>query len=873
MKKLLVLFCTLVMTLLPSFADDYSTFKLDNGQNVIIKEVHDNPIVIIDTWINTGSINETDKNNGAAHFLEHLFFRGTKKYPAKAFDQILESKGAITNAATSKDFTHYYILIPSKYFDLALELHSDMLLNPLIPRKELEKERKVVLEEISKNNDNPSTLLFKNLNGILYQEHPYKREVIGTKEVIETITREEILDFYNTWYTPSNMTTVIIGDIDTVSALEKVKKSFADNKNSQAKQIKHVYKMDKKPPKQTEIQNDFKVDNGYMLIGFKGVNAANKKDAYTLDLLATILGDGKTSRLYRDIKEQKQLAYTIGAGHSSFKDDSVFFISANFAPENVTKLKSAIFQEINKLKQYNIEADEIQKAKNIIERDTYYSRESVSNIANEIGYTMILTGDPKYYANYVENIKKVTAQDLREAAKKYLDINYAGISILLPEKDAVKNEIPVNQVKSAPAKLISQNKNISKYELSNGSALILNKNNTNDIIAIDIEIKGGYFTENIPGLGTVTADALLKGTKKYPNQELMLLLEENGIKLTAQQKADTFSIAMKFTKNETALAQEILKEIVSNAKLDSYDIEKIKTDKLYNIRQKRDNPANIAFEEFKTVMWENTAYGRTGKILERTIPKIQKNDVLNYYNSLFNPLNIVISINGNLEAQEAVNYFTNLFPPKEKASKVQLTSYAKQFLPLTANKIKKVDKDSQTTWIIAGWQTDGVLNKKDWVTLQVIDSLLGSGMSSRLFTQLRDQEGLAYQVGSSFSANMNKGAFGIYIGTNPATALKAKNGLFSEINKLKKEFVSDKELAQAKDKLLGNYILSQETNMDKAYTIGWLEASDRGYGFLDEMPELIDSVTVQDIITTANKYFSKPYVLTVVGSKSSINKI
>ena len=209
-----------------AYAADYNTFKLDNGQTVVIQEVHDNPIVIIDTWIKTGSINETDENNGVAHFLEHLFFKGTSKHPAKEFDRILESKGAVTNAATSKDFTHYYILIPSQYFELALDLHSDMLLNPLIPRKELEKERKVVTEEISKNNDKPTTVLYRNMIKGFYTAHPYKRDVIGTKEVIETISREQILDFYNNWYTPQNMTTVIIGDIDTQKALELVKTKF-----------------------------------------------------------------------------------------------------------------------------------------------------------------------------------------------------------------------------------------------------------------------------------------------------------------------------------------------------------------------------------------------------------------------------------------------------------------------------------------------------------------------------------------------------------------------------------------------------------------------------------------------------------------------
>src|SRR5574344_1741351 len=174
MKKIfliiLVLLCTEIV-----YATDFQVFKLDNGQKVIIKEVKENPIVIIDTWIKTGSINETDENNGVAHFLEHMFFKGTQKYPLGEFDKQLESKGALTNAATSKDFTHYYIKIPSKFFDLALDLHADMLLNPLVPRKEMEKERKVVMEEIAKDQNNPNEKVYDNLNDMLYTDRKSTR--------------------------------------------------------------------------------------------------------------------------------------------------------------------------------------------------------------------------------------------------------------------------------------------------------------------------------------------------------------------------------------------------------------------------------------------------------------------------------------------------------------------------------------------------------------------------------------------------------------------------------------------------------------------------------------------------------------------------
>ena len=431
MRKI-ILVAAIVFIGLVSCAADYSDYKLDNGQTVIIKEVHDNPIVIIDTWIKTGSINETDENNGVAHFLEHLFFKGTSNHPAKEFDQILESKGAVTNAATSKDFTHYYILIPSQYFELALDLHSDMLLNPLVPRKELEKERKVVIEEISKNNDKPSTTLYRNMIKGFYNTHPYKMDVIGTKEVIETISREQILDFYNKWYTPENMTTVIIGDVDTQKALASVKSKFNKPVNNTEKKEKPVYKLDKKPSSQIENKANLKVETGSILIGFKGCHPMTNKDSYALDVLATILGDGKTSRLYKSLKEQKQLVHSISASHSSMKDDSIFYISASYKTEDLEYLKKAIFEEIEKLYDNEISADEIQKAKNIIERDTFYSRESVSNIASEIGYTVTLTDNIDYYKNYLENINKVTAKDIKRVINNYLDKDSAVISIVSP---------------------------------------------------------------------------------------------------------------------------------------------------------------------------------------------------------------------------------------------------------------------------------------------------------------------------------------------------------------------------------------------------------------------------------------------------------
>ena len=278
MRKFLIVFCTLLLGSVV-FASEVSVHNLDNGQTVIIKEVRSNPIVTLDTWIKTGSVNEDDKNNGVSHFLEHLFFKGSTNRAPGEFDKILESKGAITNAATSKDFTHYYVTIPSNYFELAMELHADMLLNPLVPRKELEKERKVVIEEIAKDETNPRNVLYENLVSMLYTTHPYKRKVIGTRDIISTIPRDEILEYYNKFYAPANMITVIVGDVDTEKALELVKKSF----NKEAKKVSNAtFEAEKPLTKQARKVSNLSAQSGYMMIGFRGVKITNN-DSYALD--------------------------------------------------------------------------------------------------------------------------------------------------------------------------------------------------------------------------------------------------------------------------------------------------------------------------------------------------------------------------------------------------------------------------------------------------------------------------------------------------------------------------------------------------------------------------------------------------------------
>lgn len=856
MRRIIILLCVFIIGNI-GFSADYKTFELDNGQTVIIEEVHTNPIVTIDTWVKTGSINEDEKNNGVSHFLEHLFFKGTTNHAPGEFDKILESKGAVNNAATSKDFTHYYITIPSKNFDLALEMHADMLQNPLIPRKELEKERKVVLEEIAKDLNSPSTKVYNNLIEMMYINHPYKRKVIGTSNIIENITREEILDYFNTYYAPSNMVTIIVGDINTEETLQKVKDAF----NAEYKKVpQNKYYKEKQLPSLLRKVDYTQTNSGYMLIGFRGVKITDK-DSYALDVLSTILGDGRSSILYQNIKDKKQLAFSISASNSTFKDDGIFYISANFIPENYEKLEQEIFFEIAQLQKNGVTPEQVKLAQNIIERDTYYARESISNIAQEIGYTMVTTNDIKFYENYLDNIKKVTQNDIKRVANKYLGVNKAAISVILPEQNKevkISNKKPLD----TQAQLVSENNETQKYKLSNGADLLLSPNTTNDIIAISIFAKGGEFTEKIPGTGKLTASAMMKGTKNYSSAELSKVMEDNGIKIVPSSKADTFQITLLTTKQQYNKTLELLNEIVNNASFNDYEIEKIRAEKINSIKKNRDLPLQRAIEEYNTLIYKGSVYSNSSKVLEKTYPGITQKDIIEFYNNIFEPKNIVISVNGNVDKEKTIEEMTKIFSPKHG----QVFDYTKYSIPIITNPriSTQIDKNTKTDWIFLAWQTDGLTNMKDYAALQVIDSLLGSGMSSRLFKNLRDQEGLAYQLGSSFNPNMRRGSFVVYIGTNPQTLECSKTKLFEEINRLKNEYVGTAELQEAKDKLLGQFVIAQETNLEKASSLGWFEVTGRGYEFKKQYENLINSVTESDIIEVANKYFNNNYVLSIV---------
>lgn len=833
-----ILVLILSLFLLNYKKSDISIYRLRNGQTVVIKEVKGNPIFTIDTWGKTGSIDENDANNGVAHFLEHLFFKGTKNRKQGEFEKALDSYGADYNAATSMDYTHFYITAPKDKFDQVLDFHSDMLLNMNIPKESLDRERKVVQEEIRRSMDNPDSKVFSNLDKLLYKQHPYRRDVIGTEQIIQNIPRQEIIDFYNNNYTPENIITVVVGDVNKDEVIKKIEKKFSQKKHKKTQRQKHP-----KEPKIKQQRESIEKGNyttGYMLIGFRGVDIRNKRDNVALDVTAEILGDGKTSRLYKKIKDELNLADSISSSHISMKEDSVFVIRANFKPENYDLLKRAIFKEIQRLD--NVSDEELERAKTKLKKTHMYSNESVEDIAQEIGYNMVVAGNLDYYENYDKNVDNITTNDIKRVVKDYLQPSQAAISVLLPQ-NAVISTLQREKYK-----------NITKTSFGNGLVLINEGGRKNDIVSLNIFVKGGAFAENIPGTSNLLATMLLKGTKTKTEDELSKEIEDLGIILHPSASSEYFKISLQCTTEDFEQAFEILKDVFMNPVFANDKLAITKQNMLQSIRQSRDLPASRAFESFNTLFYKGNPYGYTGEVLEKTIPFVKKEDLETYHTKYFNPANMIVSVSGNIDTEDLIDkmsYFQNNDRAvKFDMKKIQATKVSPDF------KFQKIPSPVNTAWLIRGWKVPGIRNRKEHASLRLVSAILGEGMSSRLFSNLREKEGLAYEISSVYPAKIADSALVIYIGTAPNNFVKAMQGFDREIKRIKTEKISETELESAKNRVIGTYLLSQETNDERANYLGWWEITGEGYKFIEEYPDIIKKVSVDDIIKASKKYLN-----------------
>lgn len=405
--------------------------KLDNGLTVIHQAIPATPVAVVDVWVRAGAIAEPLEWLGMAHFLEHMIFKGTHRIPPGLFDQVIEARGGMTNAATSHDYAHYFIVTSADHLSETLPYLAEILLNARIPDDEFDRERNVVLEEIRQAYDDPDWIGLQTLNEMVYQRHPYGRPVLGTESILHQRSPEEMRCFHQTHYQPENMTVVVVGGVEWSTALELVTQAFSTFADRQSCPLNSI---EAEPPI-TEIRRKTirlpRLEQARLLMAWQGPGVDQIQNAYGLDLLSVLLADGRSSRLVRDLREQRQLVQDIGSCFSLQRDSSLFTISAWLEPEALDTVEAIICDHLAELATIPVSEGELNRGKRLLCNDYAFSTETSGQLAGLYGYYSTIA-QPELSVTYPYQIQAFQPQGLQQLANHYLSPQHYVSTVLQP---------------------------------------------------------------------------------------------------------------------------------------------------------------------------------------------------------------------------------------------------------------------------------------------------------------------------------------------------------------------------------------------------------------------------------------------------------
>lgn len=411
--------------------------QLDNGLTIVAEQM---PIeaVNLNVWINVGSAKESNEINGMAHFLEHMVFKGTSNLKVGEFEQLIEERGAITNAATSQDYTHYYITTAPKDFAELAPLQLDVVLNPSLEDEAFEREKLVVLEEIRRSEDSPSRRTFYRSMETCFKTLPYRRPVLGPASVIENLRSQQMRDFHGAWYQPQSMTAAVVGNLPVEELIEIVTQSFDRHYNRSQQYAKNTIPLVTPEQPFTEIvrheYTDETLQQARLVMVWRVPGMEDLAETYALDILAVILGQGKVSRLFRELREEKGLVNQIGVSNMTQTHQGVFYISAALPTENIAEVEQAIAKQIRTIQTEAIAAKDIDRIRTQVANRFVFANERPSDRANLYGYYYSQLQDLAPALNYPQHIQALSAKDLQLAAQKYLDPEAYGVVVMKPAR-------------------------------------------------------------------------------------------------------------------------------------------------------------------------------------------------------------------------------------------------------------------------------------------------------------------------------------------------------------------------------------------------------------------------------------------------------
>ncbi len=825
----------------PFFSEEIDRTTLDNGLVAIVKPDTSAALVSVQAWVKTGSIHEGDfLGSGLSHYLEHMLFKGTRKRLGPEIAAEVQKHGGNMNAYTTFDRTVYYIDIPSEYFEVALDVLADAVFDATIPPDEAVGERDVILREIDMGLDDPDRTLTQTLFSTAFREHPYRYPVIGYRDVFESVTHEDLLGYYRSRYLPNNLALIVAGDVEADAARERIEHHFGGFNRRKLSPVLNPFEPEQVARRDADLYRDVNVSRCTLAFKIPGLF---HRDAPGLDILAAVLGNGKSSVLWKRLRDGKQLVHEIDAMTWKPGGGGLLGISFTADPDKRERASEAVLETIESTLRDGLDDGAVNKAVRQALVSEINVRKTVSGQASRLGVAEVVAGDIGFSRAYFRRLADVSAGELGELGRHYLQPGKMTAVSLNPEsaRPAARKG---KHGQAAPVAF-------EEETFANGARLLFHHNAKLPNVHVRLICLGGgsYESPEKRGVTALLAALMTRDTEKRSAEEVSEEIESVGGAFSEFCGNNTFGVSLEFLPDDFDIALDLLDQAVCHPVFQEDTFRREKAAQLSSLKEELDEILFYGMKRLRERFFGDHPLCIEESGTTETIPAIGLGDLVAQYRRLVVPANLVLSVAGDLADSKVVDELRAFLKSLPSAP---FERGASEFGgPPEPGGFSESLRRQQAV-VLQGFPDCGVADET-FPAGEVLDELF-SGMSSRLFERVREELGLAYYVGSGRVSGIHEGMFFLYAGTHPEKAGEVTREMDAEIRRVREGGVTPEELERCRVRIKARKRMSLQTNSTRAMIAGLNATYGLPVNHWLQQDAKIDAVTLENLQAFAKRH-------------------
>lgn len=827
---------------------------LDNGLEVIVREDHEHPLVSVQIWVKAGSLHEEKwVGAGLAHCVEHMLFKGTWKRSAAQISQQIQDLGGYVNAYTTFNRTVYWIDGLAENAGGYLEVLADMVRHSKFDAADLEKEQDVIRREMAMDNDDPDSVGQHLMQATAFRQHPLRHPIIGHRQVFDQVSREDVAGFVKRHYVPNNCFVVIAGAVDAAKCFAEAQALLGDWARSPYEPV--ILPVEPRQRGRRENAKDFATELTRLSLGWH-IPGDGHADKPALDVLAFLLGSGRSSRLYQELREKRGIAHWVWAGAFGAQECGLFSTEVECDPNEVDKCRTGMLEVIELMKAKGPHRDELAKAVRATVGYQIRSLASTKGQAAALASSWLISGGLDLSQQYLAAIRALTPEHIRAVANTYLLTDAFSTVTVGPSVVAVNKKEAVT----------TRKEDVQRFELPNGLTLLVHENARLPLVSVRAQFLAGVLAENEANAGVtqVSSAMLLKGTKSRAAAQIASELENLGGALHCSSDAHRYILGADVMRGDETRGLELIADLIQNPTLPAAQLSDVKKRQVASIQEEKEDPLTVAMRRARREIFAGQPFERTSLGTEESVKALKVESCREMLHRSFVGENGVISVAGDVKADAVRRLVTKVFGKMKRGTRHVRADDAHSGRITAKPGLWEERLDKEQAVIVIGFRAVG-LHHEDTQALTLIDEAC-SDMGSRLFNRIREELGLAYYVGAQHFGAMGAGAFYFYVGTDPKKAELAQAEMLGQIEDLAKNGLTTEELQRAKTTWKSSWLRAQQGNSSLADAYGWNELNGLGYEHFLGLPKLIEAVTDKDIRRVAKTYFgkAKAFIVTVM---------